>query len=133
QLTVGRGGRFTRDRARLRYLRSGHEPRILLHSRSGIPFSARGRNQKGLLGAYQARFLTLPAIDSLREQAHVKRQSRQLQFESEVFPLLVADMARAYRDAEREAHQGVACQDGAAERAIHSMLDPLRGKQFDSL
>jgi uncharacterized NAD(P)/FAD-binding protein YdhS len=134
QLTVGRGGRFARDRGRLRYLRSGCEPRIFLHSRSGIPFSARGRNQKGLLGAYQARFLTLRAIDLLREQAQVKRQTRQLQFESEIFPLLVADMAQAYRNAATGmAQQGAACQDGAEERAIQLMLDPLRGKQFDSL
>jgi hypothetical protein len=134
QLTVGRGGRFRRDRGRLRYLRSGREPRIVLYSRSGIPFSARGRNQKGLLGAHQARFLTLRTIDLLREQAHVKRQSRQLQFESEIFPLLVAEMAQAYRDAAGGiAQQGAGCQDGAEERAIQSMLDPLRGKQFESL
>jgi uncharacterized NAD(P)/FAD-binding protein YdhS len=133
QLTVGRGGRFARDRGGLQYLRSGREPRILLHSRSGIPFSARGRNQKGLLGAYQARFLTLRAIDLLREQAVVKRRSRQLHFESEIFPLLIADMAQAYRDAARGRAQVAACQDRAEERAIRLMLDPLRGKQFDSL
>ena len=134
QLTVGRGGRFARRRGGLRYLRSGREPRILLHSRSGIPFSARGRNQKGLLGAYQAQFLTLRAIDRLREQAQVTRQTRQLQFESEIFPLLVADMAQAYRDAARgTGQQGTTCQEGAEERAIQSMLDPLRGRQFDSL
>ncbi|HEX4728594.1 MAG TPA: FAD/NAD(P)-binding protein, partial [Jatrophihabitans sp.] len=44
--TVGRGGRFRSGGAELRYLPSGHEPRLLLYSRTGLPCRARPRTME---------------------------------------------------------------------------------------
>lgn len=57
-LTVGRGGRFVTQGDGLCYLPSGREPKLLLFSRSCLPFAARGINQKGIAGQHQARFFT---------------------------------------------------------------------------
>jgi len=94
ELTVGRGGEFVTDGAtgEKRYLRSGSEPRIVLFSRSGIPLSARARNQKGVSNQYRARFLL---ADKVREL----RATRKLDFVEDVLPLLVADMEYAYYSA----------------------------------
>ncbi|HEX6708010.1 MAG TPA: FAD/NAD(P)-binding protein [Albitalea sp.] len=93
-LTVGRGGRFTKCMVtgNLNYHRSGHEPRILLFSRSGIPLGARAVNQKGVSNQYRPRFLF---ADKLREL----RARRRLDFGTDVMPLLIADMEHAYYEA----------------------------------
>ncbi|MGM9487068.1 FAD/NAD(P)-binding protein [Ideonella sp. YS5] len=102
-LTVGRGGRFVTDpdSRRKAYVRSGHEPRLLLFSRSGLPLSARAVNQKGVSGQYRAHFLQLAKV---REWA----AQRKLDFVEDVLPLLAADMEYAWCDAYLREHQGEA-------------------------
>ena len=51
-LTVGRGGRFVRQDGRLVYRRSGSEPKLYAGSRRGVPYHARGENEKGATGRY---------------------------------------------------------------------------------
>lgn len=51
-LTTGRGGRFTGDGDRLRYEPSGREPVLVAGSRRGVPYHARGENQKGVHGRH---------------------------------------------------------------------------------
>jgi uncharacterized NAD(P)/FAD-binding protein YdhS len=93
ELTVGRGGRFVADAAGdLRYVRSGHEPRLVVFSRSGVPLSARAVNQKGVSNQYRARFLLLHRVREMRA-------GRRLDFVADVMPLLLADMAHAWYDA----------------------------------
>ena len=49
RLTVDRGGKFVRDESgHLNYEKCGDEPKIYAGSRSGLPFPARGVNQKEL-------------------------------------------------------------------------------------
>lgn len=65
-LTVGRGGKFVREGARLVYRPSGQEPVLYASSRRGIPYHARGENQKGSSGRYFPRLLTVERIAQLR-------------------------------------------------------------------
>lgn len=50
--THGRGGVFTRVDGRLVYRPSGREPRLYAGSRRGVPYQARGENEKGAHGRY---------------------------------------------------------------------------------
>jgi len=93
ELTTGRGGRFvTGATGDQHYLPSGQEPRIIVYSRSGIPLSARGVNQKGVSSQYRAHFLLLKHVREMRS-------GRKLDFVADVLPLLVADMEYAWCDA----------------------------------
>ncbi|HEY0819816.1 MAG TPA: FAD/NAD(P)-binding protein [Rhizobacter sp.] len=92
-LTTGRGGRFIRDEdGRMRYLPSGQEPRLVAYSRSGLPLTARAVNQKGVSIQYKARFLLADKVRSMRA-------GRKLDFVTDIFPLLLADMQFAYYEA----------------------------------
>ncbi|TDX23705.1 FAD-NAD(P)-binding protein [Modicisalibacter xianhensis] len=93
-LTVGRGGQFHRntDTGELMYRPSGQEPALALYSRSGLPLSARAENQKGVSDQYQARFLTQTQV----AQWKLEKGPGDLDFFTDIFPLLVRDMAHAY-------------------------------------
>lgn len=131
ELTVGRGGRFLRQGARLRYLRGGDEPRLLLFSRHCLPAAARGVNQKGVAGRHRARFFTRAAVRALREQALQQRGSPQLDFDRELLPLLLREMGFAWRSVHDGVNPGADYQLGAEEQAaIEGLLFPLRGAQF---
>ncbi len=73
-LSAGRGGRFERDDAgALRYLPSGREPRMVASSRRGIPFHARGENQKGVDGRHHPLVLTPRRLATLPSPADFDR------------------------------------------------------------
>ncbi|HZO07561.1 MAG TPA: isocitrate lyase/phosphoenolpyruvate mutase family protein, partial [Solirubrobacterales bacterium] len=103
-LTEARGGRFERaENGRLRYLPSGREPRLIVpFSESGLFTFARPYNGKEVdLDRFQHRsvFLTREAIDRLR--ASVGRpgadaERPQIDFERDVFPVLLLEMAHLY-------------------------------------
>jgi uncharacterized NAD(P)/FAD-binding protein YdhS len=134
QLTVGRGGHFQIEGSTLRYERSGREPRLLLYSRTCLPFSCRAINQKGPGGRYIARYFTPEAIAELRASAQRSRGSAQIDFVSEVLPLVMQDMAYARHTAQTEAPLPPEhFQSGIEERAaIEQILDPLRDRSFAS-
>lgn len=93
ELTVGRGGRFeVDDTGRRSYVASGHEPSIVAYSRSGLPLTARARNQKGVSTQYRPHFLKLDVVRAMRAR-------RKLDFRADILPLLWADMQYAYYDA----------------------------------
>jgi uncharacterized NAD(P)/FAD-binding protein YdhS len=94
ELTLGRGGRFVASSARgeKTYIPSGNEPHIIAFSRSGLPLSARAVNQKGVSMQYRAQFLLAGKLRELRA-------TRQLDFEHDVLPLLIADVQYAYCEA----------------------------------
>lgn len=92
ELTIGRGGEFQSSTEGLAYIPSGKEPNISIFSRSGLPLTARAKNQKGVTIQYRARFLTIEQIKELKEQS----SSKQLDFYQEILPLLLLDMQYAY-------------------------------------
>lgn len=131
ELTLGRGGRYLRQGASLRYLRGGSEPRLLLFSRNCLPAAARGVNQKGIAGRHKPRFFTREAVRALREQAQHQRGSAQLDFDRELLPLLLREMGFAWRAVHDGVAPGADYELGKEEgAAIERLLYPLRGVQF---
>ncbi|MFK4099082.1 FAD/NAD(P)-binding protein [Streptomyces sp. NPDC019531] len=101
-LTEGRGGRFLPDSAHgLRYEPSGAEPaRLLAFSETGLFTFARPDNHKEADPArleHRGAFLTNDAIDQLRASVGtagaVAGGPRRLDFERDVLPLIVLEMA----------------------------------------
>lgn len=96
-LTSGLGGRFESGAGdRLRYRPSGREPLIVAGSRSGMPYPARGRNQKPAHHVHRPVFLDEAAVADLRARAAAATGSPQLDFVRDVWPLLVAEVQLAH-------------------------------------
>ncbi|MCF8436882.1 MAG: hypothetical protein K9G57_08555, partial [Ignavibacteriales bacterium] len=90
ELTIGRGGRFVTDtNDRMRYESSGNEPRMILFSRSGLPLLARPVNQKSRIEQRTGKHLTRAVIEKLQGRGRID-------FETELFPLVIKDMEEAY-------------------------------------
>ncbi|MET9378884.1 FAD/NAD(P)-binding protein [Streptomyces sp. NPDC002992] len=64
--TAGRGGVFERRDGRLVYRASGREPKLFASSRRGVPYHARGENQKGAYGRHLPQLLTPEFVARLR-------------------------------------------------------------------
>jgi FAD-NAD(P)-binding len=92
-LTEGRGGSYVRDGDRLVYRPSGREPRILATSRRGVPYHARGDNQKGPHGRHTPRVVTPEVIEALRMRG--VRQTG-LQFRADIWPLIAKEVETVY-------------------------------------
>jgi hypothetical protein len=91
-LTSGRGGTFRAGELGLEYLPSGLEPVIYAGSRRGIPFHARGRNEKGGEGRYAPRVLTPERIRALQEQ-----HSREaVEFKRDLWPMISREVECTY-------------------------------------
>ncbi|MDE1180843.1 FAD/NAD(P)-binding domain-containing protein [Paraburkholderia sp.] len=134
ELTLGRGGRYIETSEGLRYRPSGKEPKILLFSRNCLPFAARGVNQKGLTGKHRARFFTPDAIRTLADGARQARSDPRIDFRAHVLPLIVKEMAYAYRSAALQQTVDPSTFDATPEEnaAIESILWPLKGRRFES-
>ncbi len=134
-LTSGRGGSYVERDGRLQYVRSGTEPRILLFSRTCLPFAARGVNQKGLTGRHQAQFFTPEAVARIRTATLRRTGDPRIDFRADVLPLVVKEMAYAYRAASLGQHIAPGSFEPSARevRAIHAILWPLAGRTFASL
>ncbi|WP_063727217.1 FAD/NAD(P)-binding protein [Streptomyces sp. RTd22] len=91
--TTGRGGVFDRVGDRLVYRPSGREPRMFASSRRGVPYHARGENQKGASGRHVPRLLTPGAIAGLRRRAAAGEWVR---FRADVWPLIAAEVESVY-------------------------------------
>ncbi|WP_433797518.1 FAD/NAD(P)-binding protein [Actinoplanes sp. CA-252034] len=92
-LSAGRGGSFRRDPAtgRLTYHASGAEPRMYAFSRRGVPYHARGRNEKGAFGRYEPRLLTAERLASMRSD-----RTEPLNFTRDLWPLISREVESAY-------------------------------------
>lgn len=89
-LSTGRGGSFRRGRhGRLGYEPSGAEPHIIAGSRRGIPYEARGENQKGACGRHVPLFLTAERIAALRAAAP-------LDFRADIWPWIDREVRAVY-------------------------------------
>jgi hypothetical protein len=102
--TEGRGGGFRRDGEELVYRPSGKEPRLCAFSRRGIPYHARGENEKGAHGRYFPRLLTPEYIARLRGHAE---QGEPVSFSTELWPLISREVESVYYGALLDArHRG---------------------------
>ncbi|GAA3907619.1 FAD/NAD(P)-binding protein [Streptomyces lacrimifluminis] len=114
-LTEGRGGTFKQGdqdgrAAGLVYIPSGNEPVLYAGSRRGVPYHARGENEKGALGRHHPRFLTPEVIAGLRR--------RPVGFRSDVWPLVDREVRTVYYEAWLRAAQG----PSAATEFVRSCL-----------
>ncbi|MBQ0827188.1 FAD/NAD(P)-binding protein [Streptomyces tagetis] len=91
--TLGRGGRFERVRGGLVYRRSGCEPKMYAFSRRGVPYHARGENEKGATGRYFPRLLTPAYIGTLRERSAA---GRPVSFSRDLWPLISREVESVY-------------------------------------
>ncbi|MFJ7902211.1 FAD/NAD(P)-binding protein [Streptomyces sp. NPDC096198] len=91
-LTEGRGGKFVPSPDGLQYLPSGQEPVLYAGSRRGVPYQARGENQKGPTGRHEPLFLTLDAVRRIRTTSGAT-------FRRDVWPLLDAEVRAVYHHA----------------------------------
>jgi len=95
-LTSGRGGEFEREPGeggRLRYRPSGLEPHLVSGSRRGMPYHARGENQKGIHHRHTPRLLTPRTIRELSER---HRSGDRLQFSTALWPLIAREVESVY-------------------------------------
>ncbi|MGX7265273.1 FAD/NAD(P)-binding protein [Enterococcus crotali] len=67
-LTSDRGGFFEEKEGKLVYHCSGKEPKIIAGSRRGLPYHARGVNQKGYGEEYQPRFLKVKSLNKFKRK-----------------------------------------------------------------
>ncbi|MER8032263.1 FAD/NAD(P)-binding protein [Streptomyces bauhiniae] len=91
--TLGRGGSFARVGDRLVYRASGEEPRMYAGSRRGVPYHARGENQKGAHGRHEPRLLDQERVAALRERA---RRGERLTFRADLWPLIAREVQGVY-------------------------------------
>jgi hypothetical protein len=94
--TLGRGGVFEPhpdDPLRLAYRASGREPKLFASSRRGVPYHARGENQKGPYGRYTPRLLTPERIAALRAR---HRDGERVRFTADVWPLICGEVESHY-------------------------------------
>ncbi|GHF87033.1 FAD/NAD(P)-binding protein [Streptomyces griseosporeus] len=92
--TTARGGVFEeRPDGRLVYRASGREPRMYAGSRRGVPYQARGDNQKGMGQRHQPLLLTARTIRALRERA---RSRGDVSFRRDVWPLVAREVEIVY-------------------------------------
>jgi uncharacterized NAD(P)/FAD-binding protein YdhS len=158
-LTEGRGGRFVEEDGplrprRLRYVPSGREPSpIIAVSPSGMFTSSRAENLKaadstGIGHAaleHQPVFLTIPVVDRLRAEHGVPAvlptgPVRQLDFATQLFPLVVLELAEVYyrtllgdrfgdrvRAAAADRHEEFLLLGGPGpeEQSIDRLLEPM--------
>ncbi|MFF7813747.1 FAD/NAD(P)-binding protein [Streptomyces sp. NPDC007945] len=92
-LTVARGGRFDRVGERLVYRPSGREPHIVAGSRRGVPYHARGANEKGAHGRHEPRVLTEKVVAALRERAV---DGERVYFGTDLWPLISREVESVY-------------------------------------
>ncbi|MFF8292485.1 FAD/NAD(P)-binding protein [Streptomyces sp. NPDC016309] len=93
-LTEGRGGVFVRDGAGGRaYRPSGREPRLYAGSRRGVPYRARGDNEKGASARHEPVLLTPGVVRAFRERADAGDPP---DFLGEIWPLVAKEVETAY-------------------------------------
>ncbi|PWI08943.1 FAD-binding protein [Streptomyces sp. NWU339] len=93
-LTLGRGGRFERGAdGRPVYRPSGREPRLYAGSRRGVPYHARGENEKGAHGRHHPRLLTAAKAAELRSRT---ARGESADFDADVWPLIAKEVEAVY-------------------------------------
>lgn len=125
--THGRGGVFTRVDGRLAYRPSGREPRLYAGSRRGVPYQARGENEKGAHGRYYPRLLTAGYIANLR--ARTPRRGA-IDFAADLWPLVSKEVCGVYYAALLTARGELPDQ---VEEFVEAYLEAEPGPDEDAL
>jgi hypothetical protein len=94
--THARGGVFERVDGTLVYRPSGREPRLVAGSRRGVPYQARGRNEKGAHGRYSPRLLTAEYIAALRDPS---ARRRKISLVADLWPVIAKEVETVYYEA----------------------------------
>ena len=127
-LTVGRGGSFSRDAAgRLVYRPSGTEPRLVAGSRRGVPYHARGDNEKGAHGRHTPRLLTPELIARLRERS---ARGEWVDFRWDLWPLISREVRAVYYAALLTARGDGTPVDEFTARYLAAAEDPEQERQL---
>ncbi|MFG3104754.1 FAD/NAD(P)-binding protein [Streptomyces sp. NPDC048182] len=138
--TYGRGGVFTRTAGRLVYRPSGREPRLYAGSRRGVPYQARGENEKGAHGRHHPRLLTPGYIARLRER---HPGGGGIDFAADLWPLVSKEVCGVYYTAlltargqaprtVEEFHESyLAAEPGPAESALLDAAGIPAGERWD--
>lgn len=112
----GRGGTFVRDEnGKLAYQPSGQEPRLYAFSRRGIPYHARGDNEKGAYGRYLPKLLTPAYIKDLRERAE---DGGMVTFNADLWPFISLEVESVYYGSLLQARGGGADREEFTERYL---------------
>ncbi|WP_234482682.1 FAD/NAD(P)-binding domain-containing protein [Streptomyces sp. MBT49] len=125
--THGRGGVFTRTDGRLRYRPSGREPRLHAGSRRGVPYQARGENEKGAHGRYHPRLLTTGYIADLRARTP---HSAGIDFAADLWPLVSKEVCSVYYAALLTARHE---NPDTVEEFVEAYLEAEPGPEEDAL
>ncbi|WP_432078406.1 FAD/NAD(P)-binding protein [Streptomyces sp. YPW6] len=137
--THARGGLFERVGGRLVYRPSGREPRLYAGSRRGVPYQARGDNEKGAHGRYRPRLLTTGLVAELRARV---RAGRPIRFGTELWPLISKEVRTVYYETllARRAHPDevavfsavfLRAEEGAAEERLLAAAGVDEGERWD--
>ncbi|MGW0278377.1 FAD/NAD(P)-binding protein [Streptomyces sp. NPDC003006] len=105
-LTVGRGGTFSRESGQVRYLAGGAEPRIVLYSRSGMPFRVRPERPE-MISRFQPVALTREVVASMRSAGP-------LDFDERLLPLLMSEMRIAHHRCRTLVEEGPTAEEAVA-------------------
>ncbi|WP_441249304.1 FAD/NAD(P)-binding protein [Kitasatospora sp. McL0602] len=120
-LTAGRGGHFVRAGGRLTYRPSGFEPKLYASSRRGVPYHARGDNEKGAYGRYYPKLLTAEYISVLRKRTG---SDDPVQFSLDLWPLITREVESVYYRALLVSYGRTAEAEELVERYLAADLDP---------
>ncbi|MFD7281027.1 FAD/NAD(P)-binding protein [Streptomyces sp. NPDC059862] len=116
-LTQARGGVFERVDGRLVYRPSGREPRLYAGSRRGVPYQARGENEKGAHGRYLPRLLTAEYIAGLKDRGAPRSPVR---FGADLWPLIAREVQCVYYETLIAHRHGRSRAAEFADRYLHT-------------
>jgi uncharacterized NAD(P)/FAD-binding protein YdhS len=135
--TLGRGGTFVREvDGTLSYRPSGQEPHLVAGSRRGVPYHARGKNQKGPFGRHEPRYLTAEVIERLRARADAGTPP---DFRRDIWPMIDREVRTVYyatlvreRRCSCDAEEFTALFAAAEPATVPIFGDPLAVEESDA-
>ncbi|WP_077800643.1 FAD/NAD(P)-binding domain-containing protein [Streptomyces sp. JHA26] len=119
--THARGGVFERVDGRLVYRPSGREPRLYAGSRRGVPYQARGENEKGAHGRCFPRLLTAEHVAALRAPGRGP-----IRFATDLWPLIAKEVESVYYETLLAARRSPALAAGFTARYLRAEPGPQR-------
>jgi uncharacterized NAD(P)/FAD-binding protein YdhS len=135
--TIGRGGTFVRESdGTLTYLPSGREPKLIAGSRRGVPYHARGKNEKGSAGRHEPRYVTADVIERFRARADAGVPA---DFRRDIWPMIDQEVRTVYyatlvreRRCVCDAEEFTAMFATAEPAAVPIFGDPLAVEESDA-
>ncbi|NNN35115.1 FAD/NAD(P)-binding protein [Streptomyces sp. S3(2020)] len=119
-LTQGRGGVYEEVDGQLVYRPSGQEPALYAGSRRGVPYHARGENEKGAHGRHLPLLLDEAKVAEL--QARGARRGG-LDFKADIWPLIAKEAETVYYTALLARTEDASVVDAFRERLLETPWD----------